>query len=56
MGHDLADVIERIGFHGLWGVEMMSKHHRTLTSAEGAGQAADAARRVLDAHLGAVGR
>ena len=50
------DAIDRIGFDGPWGLEMMSEHHRTLTSAEGSRQAADAARRLLAAHRAAVGR
>jgi sugar phosphate isomerase/epimerase len=45
------DVIDRIGFDGLWGVEMMSEYHRTLTSADGARQAADAARTTLNTRL-----
>ncbi|OPX13274.1 sugar phosphate isomerase/epimerase [Mycobacterium sp. AT1] len=50
------EAIDRIGFDGLWGVEMMSEHHRTLTSAEGARHAAEAARRVLTEHHAGVGR
>ena len=49
------DVIRRLGYDGPWGVEMMSEHHRTLTPAEGARQAADAARSVLDRHFAAAG-
>lgn len=44
------DVISRLGYDGLWGVEMMSEYHRTLTAAEGARQAAAAARSVLALH------
>lgn len=48
------EAIDRIGFTGLWGVEMMSEHHRALTSADAARQAADAARNLLTAHQGAA--